>query len=392
MALTLTPLIPATRSGKTLAAALTLLGVVGVVQLLVLGAYLIGGGVPTHRAAANASVEIGAYPASRTEVRSVATPTPAAINAPTPAVPLDTPALAIARPTPAPITRSQNSPTDLLEQARQLRSRGDMNSALARLREAEVAEPDSPQIIAEMALTYEAMQMPDRAYEQWQRIYNQGEGIGALYNLAESKLHNAPSAAAPVAGAPTAAGLATTSPEAGGFQGQGDTVLKLTDISKEDLEDPAAEQKIALKIVVKNRPGTVIDPDKVKILAYFYDLVDGKSIVQTNAQTEYAWITPGRIDWANDKSEVLQTTYTRLKAATPAATPAEKPVAKKSSRHKGSVAEATPAPTAAPTPEPVRTYVGYCVQLYYNGQLQDVQADPVRLLQQFPAPPTLPAE
>ena len=54
--------------------------------------------------------------------------------------------------------------------------------------------------------------------------------------------------------------------------------------------------------------------------------------------------------------------------------------------------EATPSPTAAPTPDPVRTYVGYCVQLYYNRQLQDVQADPVRLLQQFPAPLTLPAE
>ena len=265
-----------------------------------------------------------------------------------------------------------------------------MNSALARLREAEVAEPDSPQIIAEMALTYEAMQMPDRAYEQWQRIYNQGEAVGALYNLAEAKLHNAPAVTAP-AGSPAASALSATSPDTGGFQGQGDTVLKLTDISKEDLEDPAAEQKIALKIVVKNRPGTVINPDQVKILAYFYDLVDGKSIVQTNAQTEYAWLSTGRIDWANDKSEVLQTTYTRLKAPTPTAPPAQTPAAKKSARHKGAT-EASPAPAVASTPEPVRTYVGYCVQLYYNGQLQDVQADPVRLLQQFPAPLTLPAE
>ena len=64
-----------------------------------------------------------------------------------------------------------------------------------------------------------------------------------------------------------------------GFQGQGDTVLKLTDIHMEAVEDPAAEQKVTLKIVVKNRPGTAIDPNKVKILTYFYDLVDGKDIV-----------------------------------------------------------------------------------------------------------------
>ena len=282
----------------------------------------------------------------------------------------------------------------MLEQARQLRSRGDTNSALARLREAEVAEPDNAQIIAEMALTYEAMQMPDRAFEQWQRVYNQGEGIGALYNLADARLHSVPSSAAPPTAGGPASSSAVDSTEASGFQEKSDTVLKLTDISKEDLEDPAAEQKIALKIVVKNRPGTVVDPDKVKILAYFYDLVDGKSIVQTNAQTEYAWITPGRIDWANDKSEVLQTTYTRLKEAPTPAAPAATPAVKKGPRHgKGGVAsETTPTPAASPTPVQVRTYVGYCVQLYYDRQIQDVQADPVRLLQQFPAPLTLPSE
>ena len=392
MALTLNPLIPATRSGKTLAAALTLLGVAGIAQLLVLGGYLVGGGVPAHRAAADASESSGTPPVNRVEARNFAAPAPAVINVPTSVLPSESPALALARPTPAPILRSQNSSTDPLEQARQLRSRGDMNSALARLREAEVAEPDSSQIIAEMALTYEAMQMPDRAYEQWQRIYNQGEGIGALYNLADAKLHNVPSAASHATGNPTAETLAAA-PDGGGFQGQGDTVLKLTDIRKEDLEDPAAEQKIALQIVVKNRPGTVIDPDKVKILAYFYDLMDGKNVVQTNAQTEYAWITPGHIDWANDKSEVLQTTYTRLKTVATPAAPTATPVVKKAARRKGAAAaEASPTPTTAPTPEPVRTYVGYCVQLYYNRQLQDVQADPIRLLQQFPAPLTLPAE
>ena len=392
MALTLTPLLPATRSGRTFAIALGLLGGLALSQLLVLGIYLVGGGVPAHHPAGAAATSVRPVETGRqaTDTLALPTPVPPSASATASAIPAENPPLTLARPTPAPAPRLQNAPTDLLEQARQLRSRGDTNSALARLREAEVADPDSAQIIAEMALTYEAMQRPERAFEQWQRVYNQGEGIGALYNLAESKLHSVPAAAATPATGNMAAATAPGTAEGGSFQGPGDPVLKLTDIPKEDLEDPTAEQKIALKIVVKNRPGTVIDPDKVKILAYFYDLVDGKSIVQTDAQTEFAWVTPGRIDWANDKSEVLQTTYTRLKAApTPAATPAAK---KGPRRGKGAAAEATPAPTAAPGPAQVRTYVGYCVQLYYDRQLQDVQADPVRLLQQFPAPLTLPAE
>ena len=81
------------------------------------------------------------------------------------------------------------------------------------------------------------------------------------------------------------------------------------------MTDGSVEQKISLKIVVKNRPGTAIDPTKVRILTYFYDLVDGKDTVLTDAQTDFAWLTPAPVNWANDKSEVLETTYLRPKAA-----------------------------------------------------------------------------
>ena len=196
MATTIIRFLPPTRSGRTFAIALSLLAVSGLIQLLVLAGYLIGGGVPSHRAVAmglpathsSETIQPGILPGIAPAPFSLVTP------APTVVAPVETPALLLVRPTPAPAAHSQNSPTDLVEQARQLRSRGDTNSALARLREAEVAEPDSPQIVAEMALTYEAMQMPDRAFEQWQRIYNLGEGVGALYNLAESRLHTVPTA------------------------------------------------------------------------------------------------------------------------------------------------------------------------------------------------------
>ncbi len=392
MAPTVKTLLPPTRSGRTLAIALSLLGGVALVQLLVLGGYLIGGGVPSHRPASAANGVPPLHPGDATQpVSPILSPTVAptpGLPTPAPAVSLAPPAPVLERPTPAPAVRVQNSSVDLLEQARQLRSRGDMNSALARLREAQVAEPDNAQIIAEMAATYEAMQIPDRAFEQWQRLYNLGDSAGVLYDLAKFKLQSVPSAPAASATPGTAGPAAAT--DGNPFPSQGDAILKFTDIHAEIVQDPAAEQKVALRIVVKNRPGTAVDPMKVRILTYFYDLVDGEDIVLTDAQTAFAWLTPGRVDWADDKSEILETTYLRPKAA-PAPTPAPAATpAKKGSRHgKAAAAEASAAATPTPAPAQVRTYLGYSVRLYYDRQLQDVQADPVRLLQKFPPPMTL---
>ena len=381
--------VPSSRSSKTLSLALSLLGLAALVQLLVLAGYLIGGGMPSRRS------EVQTRQAGLSTKTAASGPTiiqPTALAAPSPTVAptsvVENPAASVALPTPARAPRSVVSPTDLLEQARQLRSRGDMNSALARLREAQVAEPENPGIVAEMALTYEAMQLPDRAFEQWQRLYGMGDGVGALYYLAQSKLQTVP-------GNPTAPALKEGgSPNLTEGGPAADALMRLTDIQLETVQDPAAEQKVVLHIVVKNKPGTAIDPTKVRILTYFYDLVDGKDIVLTDAQTAFRWLTPGRIDWANDKSEVLETTYIRSKVApAPAPTPESTP-AKKSSRRGKATAEATASPSAMPSPTPatVRTYLGYTVRLYYDRQLQDVQADPVRLLQQFPPPLTLSAD
>ena len=166
-------------------------------------------------------------------------------------------------------------------------------------------------------------------------------------------------------------------------------ILKLANIHVEDLTDPSVEQKISLKIVVKNRPGTVIDPMKVVIHTYFYDLVDGKDTVLTDAQTDFAWLTPAPVNWANDKSELLETTYVRPKAAPtviPLVIPDTAPRGGKGHNHRET---ATPAPVAAATPASVRTYLGYTVGLYYDHQLQDAQADPTWLLQKYRPPVTL---
>ncbi len=304
-------------------------------------------------------------------------------------------ATGIERPTPAP--EDHTPAADLIEHARRLRLNGDVNSALAELRQAQLADPSNPQIIAELGITYEAMQLSDRAYEQWQRLYSMGDAIGALYYLADAKLHSAPAApqapgAAAGPGGQAPADAVGAARDAAGFQDN--AVLTITDIQSEEEEDPAAEKKVILKIVVKNRPGIAIDPKKVRIDTYFYDLVDGKDVLQTDAQTGYAWLTKP-VTWANDQSQVLETTYFRPRVApTPVPSPTETVSSdaahgskRGSGRNKAHAAES--APPATPAPTPVRVYRGYVVRLYYDRQLQAVRADPVRLLQQFPPPLTL---
>ena len=421
MPVALKQILPPTRSGRTFLFAAAFLVGGALSQLLVL-AWCFGHGVPSARRTARGN---GFAPLSKVVASSVATvpvpviaaptPVPAVRRSPAQVPPVPAPIAdetsipqepepavpAFTRPTPAPAAAPLKNPQNLLEYARALRQRGDTNSALARLRGGLANEPNNPDLIAETALTYEAMQLPEKAAEQWQRVFDMGETIGALYYMADTKLHTAP-------GRPGAVAIGQTGGTGRDSQGfQDDAVLKITDLHTEDVtDDPNADKKTAMRIVVKAKPGVVIDPSKVKIETYFYDLLDGKDVVLTDAETSYKWMSEP-VDWANDSSEILQTVYYRPRteaapqspvaalAAPAPATPSPVPGGK-SKRGKRSKSDELAYALAQSTPEPetphVRIYLGYSVRLYYERQLQDVQADPIRLLQQFPPPLTLPTD
>ena len=316
----------------------------------------------------------------------------------------------LAQPTPAP--RYQPNPTDLVEQAKHLRASGDTQTALAKLREAQGITADNPLVIAEMALTYEAMQLPDRAALQWQRLSDLGESIGAPYHLAQMKLRQSNAGGGTEAGLMMAATTATSAANGGsgglaenpGTGYAANAILRIVEAKQAEIADPGADKKVALRTVIKNKPGTAIDPRRVKVYAEFYDLVDGKDIAQTDADTGFQWLT-SPVDWADDASEILETTYVRHKgtsgggagpnSSTPLLPPPPAVTASNGGKGKRGAGSKSPAPAglnSSPFPGPVRSYVGFVVRLYYDRQLQDCKAEPERLLQQFSPVPTLPAE
>ncbi|HYJ05129.1 MAG TPA: hypothetical protein VEX43_08345 [Chthoniobacterales bacterium] len=328
---------------------------------------------------------------------------------PAAATPAPTVAPAVAQTTPAPApsdVQSASTPSaaalsvaeKLLKEATQLRDKGDTTSALARLQDASQRDPKNANVLAEMAMIYESIQLYDRSNETWKKIQEIGPSAGPLYEVAEMKLKTGVTAAAPPATTTTGPGLAGSSPlDAGTTRNDADGIpdgssFGITEVAATDTPDPEAETNMKLKISVKARPGAPIDHTKVKIQVFFYDTVDNKEVVLTDADVSYEWLTPNH-DWKETNPEVLAVTYLRAKNKTVSADAALADAA------------ASITPTAAnrkkapPKKEPAadlpgeggpRKYLGYIVRIYYNDQLQAVRADPTRLLNLFPPPFTAP--
>jgi len=70
----------------------------------------------------------------------------------------------------------------------ELRDRGDTTKAIERLREALDSEPNNGAVLAELAKTYDLMQLYDRANEVWRTLQEMGPSAGAAYELAERRL------------------------------------------------------------------------------------------------------------------------------------------------------------------------------------------------------------
>src|SRR5205814_8738424 len=113
----------------------------------------------------------------------------------------------------------------------------------------------------------------------------------------------------------------------------------------------------------------------------FYDLLEDGSIVPTDADVSYEWMS-AKHDWSESNPETLIVTYLRpkshtmsdaaLSAAAAAITPAQSSSRSKKRSDSGASSAAADAGR--------RKYRGYVVRVLYNDKLQTVRADPPRLL------------
>src|SRR5438105_15181153 len=320
------------------------------------------------------SYYVGRARANRVSAKTIAAPVAlatAASSASAPAVaqPSISPAAALNAPPPSIVDQ-------LLQEGKELRERGDTTNALARFQEALDSEPDNTGVLQEMAQTYESMQLFDRANDVWRRIKQISPSDSATYELADRRLKVGIAASAPTE--PASANPETNIAPRKDIGGNADgPIMGILDVKTTVTPDADAETNLALEIGIKKEPGAVVDHHKVKILVFLYDIVNDKDIKLTDADVTNEWVT-SKHDWSDTNPEVLLVRYVRAKTGGALSESSLSEAAAKvrpGQKSRGSKG-------AADTGQ--RKYLGYIVRVYYDDELQAVQAEPSRLLQQFP--------
>jgi tetratricopeptide (TPR) repeat protein len=293
----------------------------------------------------------------------------ASASAPAAAQPSVPPAAALSTPPPSVVDQ-------LLREGKEFRERGDTTNALARFQEALDSEPDNTGVLQETAQTYESMQMFDHANDVWRRIKQISPSDSSTYALADRRLKvgvPAPPTVEP-GGAPAEVDVPSRKDVGGNADGP---IMGISDVKTKETSDPETETNLALEIGIKKQPGAVIDHNKVKILVFLYDVVNDKDIKLTDADVSNEWIT-SKHDWSDTNPEVLLVRYVRAKTGGALSESSLSEAAAKvrpGQKGRGSKGSADIGQ---------RKYLGYIVRVYYGDDLQAVQAEPARLLQQFP--------
>jgi tetratricopeptide (TPR) repeat protein len=361
---------PITRQtvGRTFIVALSLLGTVAAVQFGVLiWAYV----ARSHQAPAIASLP----PAAPFETAASAPPmtAPVAVEEPNfgenplknpdvpkiAEVPPTVAAPALPKPTPLParppgIAEPEQAARfkETIGRGKLLRESGDMSTALTRFREAAAMDPKSPESIFEIAITLEKMQLPDKAAEQWRRMYEMGESAGPYFTTAEARLNQAKQE--------ITRSLPPTTIESEEGIAPGKT-LGLVNVVTDEQEDRSAAKHLTLRIPIKARAREKVDVRDLTIQVLFYDIVDSSNLVQTTANVSSRWTT-APADWQESNIESLEVDYQ------------------------------LPLPDAKAARRENRKYFGYLIRVYYKGELQASAGEPERLVQQFPPEQKLPED
>jgi len=340
--------------------ALGVIVIIAMVQVFFATSYYVGRARANHVSAQAVTAAITHAPAASSASAPAAAPTAAQPSAP--------PSAAVTSPAPSIVDQ-------LLREGKEFREQGDTTNALARFQEALDSEPDNTGVLQEMAQTYESMQLFDRANNVWRNIKQISPSDSATYALADRRLKvgvPAPPTVEP-GGGPAETDVPSRKDVGGNPDGP---IMGISEVKTTQTPDPEAETNLTLQIAIKKQPNATFDHEKVKVRVYPYDIVDNKEIKLTDADVNYEWLTP-KHDWSEANPEVLQVHYVRAKTSGLSDSSLSEAAAKVRPGQKGRGTKGS-----AVTGQ--RKYLGYIICVYYGDDLQAVQAEPSRLLQQFP--------
>jgi hypothetical protein len=339
MSASVTPPIPRQPTGATFLVAITLLGIFALFQLAAVGWHFI----PVLRAQIIENREEQPGPAgAEEEVVVAATTEPVAA-----ATPVD----------PALIARA----TQIVSEADRNFRVGDFEAALRGLQQAEALLPSDPSILFRFGQVYEALEDKARAFMAYERSILMPGLPSEIRRQAEQKMallaqvlgdegSGIPGVRATQAAPPAAEGGQPVRDEIGLQPGAslGIVSTRLSD------SQPGAK---TLSIAVKSRPGSRIDAGLMNVHVFFYEQDENGEVMVTQSRPTTQWISPP-VDWADGDPELLEVEYPLPDGGLPG-----------SSADLGVMG---------------RTFYGYIVGVYYDGELQDSRADPGRLNALFP--------
>jgi len=221
--------------------------------------------------------------------------------------------------------------------ARDVRKKGDMLNALEAFKQADLHERENPEILSEIAITYEMLDLKNKAESYWHRVVAMGEDVaGGYYVLAKDRLTK---------GAYSSEGAAP--PDGGAIAGEAPVALG----SCEAAQDPSYIQgeKVTLRIPIKARPGQSINAQGINVRVFFFNQLTNGSVEISKEEPPYRWLST---KWSSPEGGVLQ-----ADSVIPTQSPAY------SQAHGG-----------------MRRYYGWMVKLYYENKLVGQQASSDDLL------------
>lgn len=227
---------------------------------------------------------------------------------------------------------------ELVEESRAAAAKGDSDTAIRLLEEAEAQAPQQAAALAEVAVQLEKCSAPARALKLWERIHQFGLSAGIYYSAADAKLN-------------LLQAKVTEDRSGDVLAGTKGAPLRFSKLTTKEQQGSSHHRRIFTLEVPVQRAGPIqIEVRDVSVQVQFYDQVNGRTLERTNAAIRWKWAS-APVDWVDESVETLEVDYLQA-------------------QHRSNNEE--------------RRYFGYVASVYYKDKLLDAKADPPRLGQQYP--------